>query len=195
MLATSPTTRASAMAIAGGILVFLSVAAELVYPVQDADGTSREPAIHALYLAVWAVGIALIAAMALGLRARFAQGEGSRKGTVGCWLVVAGAAAFAVFGLGQLFGILFGVDVEALFVLFLLAFPLLVVGFVLIGLAMRRAGGWGWILAFVAAAGFLLALLAEMDPWHDIGFLTGALAVAAFGCALNATGPRTMPGS
>jgi hypothetical protein len=181
------------MAIVGGVLVFVSVAAELVYPVQDADGASREPAIHAIYLAVWVVGWALIAAAALGLRARFMQGEQARKGTVGSWLAVAGAAAFAVFGLGQLFGILFGVDVEALFVLFLLAFPLLVVGFALIGLAMRRAEGVAWVVAFVAAAGFLLALLAEMDPWHDIGLLTGALAVAAFGWVLKTTRFRTMP--
>ena len=183
------------MAIAGGILVFVSVAAELVYPVQDADAASREPAIHAIYLAVLVVGWALIAAMAVGLRSRFAQGEGSRKGAVGSWLVVAGAVAFAVSGLGLLFGILFGVDMEALFALVLLAFPLLVVGFVLIGLAMRRADGVAWVLAFVAAAGFLLAVLAEMDPWHDIGLLTGALAVAAFGWALNASGPRRRPGS
>ena len=192
MPAASPTTRTSAMAIAGGILVFVSVGAELLYPVQDADGASREPAIHAVYVAVWVVGLTLIAAMALALRARFARGEGSRKGTIGSWLVVAGAAAFAVSGFGQLFGILFGIDVEALFVLVLLAFPLLVVGFVLIGLAMRATDGLAWILAFVAAAGFLLALLAEMDPWHDIGLLTGALAVAAFGWALNAPGPQAV---
>jgi hypothetical protein len=41
-------------------------------------------------------------------------------------------------------------------------------------------------VAFVAAAGFIVALLAEADPWHDIGLLTGLLAVAGLGVALRA---------
>ena len=185
MTDASSTTRAASMAIAGGILFALSVAAELVFPVQNSDGSSREPLLHAVYLAAWIVGVSLIGAMALGLRALPTGGGRSRKASIGSWLVLAGAAAFAVSGLGQLIGVLAGVQLDAFFVLFLVAFPLLVIGFVLLGLAMRGAGGPVWILAFVAAAGFLVALLAEADPWHDIGLLTGAVAVAGFGVALR----------
>ena len=194
MLDATSRTRSPTMAIAGGTLVFLSVAAELVYPVQDADGSSREPVIHAIYLVAWIVGWVLIGLMALELRGRHADGAGSRKATLGSWFVVAGAAAFAISGLGLLIGVLAGANLEALFVLVLLAFPLLILGFVLIGWAMRRAGGLAWVAAFVAAAGFLLALLAEMDPWHDIGLLGGALAVVGFGAALRRRGTGGVDG-
>jgi hypothetical protein len=186
MLETAPSSRTKTMLIVGGILAALSVAAELVYPVQATDGTTGDPALHALYLAVWTVGWVLIAVAALSLRNL--PSDGGRMATIGSWLLLGGALVFAVFGLAQVLGVLLGIDVEALFVLFLLAFPLVVIGFVLLGLGLRWAGGAAWILAFVAAAGFLLALLAEADPWHDIGLIGGLLAVSAFGLALRARG-------
>ena len=186
MTDASSTTRIAPMAIAGGLLAALSVAAELAFPVQNPDGSSREPVLHAVYLAAWIVGWSLIAAMALGLRGVPAGSKRSRKAGIGSWLVVAGAAAFVISGLGLLIGVLAGVQLDAFFVLVLIAFPLVAIGLVLLGLALREAAGPAWILAFVAAAGFIVALLAEADPWHDIGLLTGLLAVAGLGVALRA---------
>ena len=173
--------RTATVATAGGLLIFASVAAELVHPVQNPDGTSREPMLHAIYLIAWIAGWALVAATAIGLRATVAGAP--RKATIGAWLVVFGAVAFAISGLGLLIGLLSGVYLEALFVLVLVAFPLVVVGCLLLGLAMRRSTGPAWVLMLVAAAGFLVALLADMDPIHDIGLLAGALAIAGAGLA------------
>lgn len=130
----SPTRRPATSLIAGGLLVAASVAAELVHPVQQPDGTSRESLLHAVYLIAWVVG----------------------------WVLVA-LAGLALVGL-----------------------PLLAIGCLLLGLSMRGASGAAWIFLLVAAAGLLVAFLAEVDPIHDIGLIGGALAIAAAGLALRA---------
>lgn len=190
----SPIRRTATAAIAGGLLVATSVAAELVHPVQAADGTSREPVLHAFYLAASIVGWALVAAMAVGLRGVRTQSGGSRMATVGSWLGVVGAAAFVVSNVGLLVGVVAEVYPEALFVLVLVALPLLVVGLALLGLAIRRTSGATTILLLVAAAGLLVALLAEA-PIHDIGLLGGALAMAGTGGALLTTDVGRTDGS
>jgi hypothetical protein len=171
----------------GGALVFGSVAAELVHPVQSADGSSTEPMLHALYLLAWIVGWSLIAFMAIGLRGAISHvGSRSRRLSLGSWLTAGGAAAFVLSGLGLMAGVLTGVNLEAAFVLILLAFPLLVAGYVTLALAMRRGPvpANAWVLLLLGAIGLLVALLAEADPFHDIGLLAGALATSGFGVRL-----------
>lgn len=185
------TPTAATSAIAGGLLAAASVAAELVHPVQAPDGTSREPLLHAVYLIAWVVGWVLVARATLDLR-RLVAGRG-RKGEIGSWLVIGGSAAFAILAVGQLIGIASGVYVEALFVLFLIGLPLVAIGFALLGLALRERTGTAWIFLLVASAGFLVALLAEVDPVHDIGLIGGALAIAVAGYALRANkAPETV---
>jgi hypothetical protein len=170
-------------AITGGLLVAASVAAELVYPVQNSDGTTREPLIHAVYLIAWIVGWILVALAALELR-RLVAGR-DRKGAIGSWLVIGGSAALATSAVGQLVGIAAGVYVEALFVLFVVGLPLVAIGSALLGSVLRETGGTAWVFLLVAATGFLVAFLAEMDPIHDIGLIGGALAFAAAGLAMR----------
>ena len=168
--------------IAGGLLMAISVAAELVHPVQAPDGTSREPMLHAVYLVAWIVGWALVAAMTTGLAS--SDATTGRKGAVGGWLVIIGAVAFGVSGIGQLIGVVAGVQLEVMFILFLVGVPLVVVGCLLLGLAMRGSAWLARVLLIGAAAGFAVALLADMDPIHDIGLIGGAVAVAGAGVAL-----------
>ena len=179
--------RTAVLAMVGGLLIAASVAAELVYPVQTLDGTTREPFLHSIYLIGWIVGWILIAVMATGLARTFATA--GRKAAIGGWLVVIGATGFAVSGLGQLIGVVAGVYLEVMFVLFLIAFPLVVVGCVLLGLAIRRSASPAWLLLVLAAVAFVVALIAEMDPYHDVGLIGGALAVAGAGLALLGVTP------
>lgn len=191
MTALSLPHRSLAPAIVGGLLAAASVAAELVYPVQASDGTSREPIVHALYLAAWVIGWALVAMTAAGLRSAL---PGSRSAAIGSWTAVGGAVAFAVSGLAQLIGVLAaGVPLEAAFVLFLLAFPLLVVANVALGLAVRARSSLAFVLFLLAAVGLLVGFLAEADPFHDIGLIGGVLAMTAAFAVLQQEG-RWTPG-
>lgn len=183
MTDASRTLPAATRAIAGGLLVAAPVAAELVYPVQNSDGTSREPLVHAVYLVAWIVGWVLVAFAAFDLR-RLVAGRG-RKGAIGSWLLIGGSAALGISAVGQLIGIAAGVYLEALFVLFVIGLPLVAIGCALLGLALREGAGTAWIFLLVAAVGFLVAFLAEMDPFHDIGLIGGAIAVAAAGLSLR----------
>lgn len=183
MADASRTLPAATSAIAGGLLVAASVAAELVQPVQNSDGTSREPLLHAVYLIAWIVGWVLVALAGLELR-RLVEGR-DRKGQIGSWLVIGASAALAISAVGQLVGVASGVYIEALFILFVVGLPLLAIGSALLGSALRERAGSAWIFFLVAAVGFLVAFLADMDPVHDIGLIGGAIAIAAAGLALR----------
>jgi hypothetical protein len=185
MADASRTLPAATSAIAGGLAVAASVAAELIHPVQNSDGTSREPLLHAVYLIAWIVGWILVALAALKLR-RLVAGHG-RKGAIGSWLVFGGSVALATSAVGQLIGIAAGVYLEALFILFVVGLPLVAIGCALLGSAPRETAGTAWIFLLVAAAGFLVAFLADTDPIHDIGLIGGAVAIAAAGLALRTT--------
>jgi hypothetical protein len=185
--------RIGPLALIGGVLIFGSVIAELFFPVQSADGTTTVPILHALYLVAWSIGWTLVAVWAVrfctilaGVQAR------SRRLGIGSWMVVGGAAAFVLSALGQLAGVLAGAYLEGFFVLFLVAFPLLVAGLVLLAFATRRTPtrGGTWILLLLGGIGLLVALLAEADPYHDIGLLSGAAAIAAAGARLAWAGDR-----
>jgi len=183
----SQRSSAGSAAIIGGVLALVSVAAELIWPVQNADGTSREPLLHLVYVLAWIAGSSLIGAAVWWMRPLLAaDGALSRKASIGTWLSVAGCAAFALSGVGLLIGIATGSYLEAAFVLFLVAYALLVPGQILLALAMRSvpAFGWGWVLPIIGAIGLLVAFAAETDPYHDIGLLTFPIATVGLGLVL-----------
>ena len=178
-------------AIAGGLLAAGAVVAELIYPVQYGDGTSREPVLHAVYLAAWVVGWALVVVPAAGLRTVL---PASRSATIGSWAAVVGAVALGVSGLVQLIGVLvMGDPPVAAFVLLLLAFPVLVVAGVALALAARSSNSLALGLFLLSAAGFLLALLATVDPYHDIGLVGGILTLTGGMAVLGRSTPHRDP--
>jgi hypothetical protein len=171
---TRLTRRAGVQASVGGVLLAVSLAAELIHPVQTSDGRTTEPVLHTLYLAAWLAGWLLVAMATLGLRAILRRrGATSRAGTVGTWLSVAGAACFALNAIGGLAGVFTGTYYEGAFVLVLVAFPLLIAGNLTLAWAARGSyvPRGTWILLGIGAIGLTVALLAEVDPFHDLGFL------------------------
>jgi hypothetical protein len=153
-----------ASAVAGGLLLAGSVAAELVHPVQASDGAVLEPVPFALYLLAWVAGAALLVRAAAGLPRRTARA-----------LAVIGAALLTVFGAVVLVTGLAGRPLEASFLAFALGLLLAAAGALTGGIAARRP------LLVVAGVGALVALLAPGDPWHDLGLLGFCLAWAADG--------------
>jgi hypothetical protein len=186
MTAPVPDRRTGGAAVAGGLLLAASVAAELVHPVQEPDGALTNPALFAVYLTVWTAGAAAIVVALSGLRApRRLAGMGRAFGLIG-------AASFVAFGLVVVASALAtGAPLEAAFLAFALGLLLLAVGSVLLGLGLHRSGavgGW-WVVLPVAGAGALVALLVEQ--WHDAGmfvFFAGWVLLGA-GCVPRSRRP------
>jgi hypothetical protein len=193
---TEPTAadrRTGGAAVAAGALLFASVAAELVRPVQGPDGTVTNLAGFALYLTGWTAGsVALVVAL-LGLgRARSAAGPLPRTGRIGRGIALAGAILLVAFGVvGLVTGLLGGTPAEWSFLLFAVGLLLMLVAAVPFALGLRRAGGLGgwWIAVLVAGAGALVALGAAVDPWHDLGLFLFFAAWIALGVRLLLPAP------
>lgn len=185
---TATAQRAGRFALLGGVLLFASVAAELIHPVQAPDGTSREPLLHAVYLIAWIVGSACLTLALTGLRSMLRDsGVLSRATGAGAWLSIVGAALFGVLAVGGLVGIVAGTYLEVAFVAFLLAFVLLIPGQLLLARGIGRlpaAVGFSRWLLVVATGGLIVALAADMDPFHDLGLFSFDLAWAAIGVSL-----------
>ena len=191
---TATAQRAGRFALLGGVLLFASVAAELIHPVQAPDGTSREPLLHALYLMAWIVGSACLTIAVIGVRSMLRDaGVHSRAARAGAWLSIVGAALFGVLAVGGLAGIITGTYLEIAFVAFLLAFVLLIPGQLLLARGVGRlpapVGFSRWLLV-VATGGLIVALAADMDPFHDLGLFTFDLAWAAIGVSLMRASAR-----
>jgi hypothetical protein len=164
-VAPSPRTAA----VAGGLLLAGSVAAELVHPVQSSDGAVQEPVLFAGYLLLWIAGAALLVPAAAGLP------RSSRAARIGRVLALAGAVLFTGFAVVVIATGLAGRPLEASFIAFAVGLLLAAAGALTAGIAGRRP------LLAVAGVGALVALLAPGDPWHDLGLLTFCLAWAADG--------------
>ena len=120
----------------------------------------------------------------------------SRATSAGAWLSIIGAALFGVLAVGGLAGIVTGTYLELAFVAFLLAFVLLIPGQLLLARGIGRlpaAVGFSRWLLVVAAGGLIVALAAEMDPFHDLGLFTFDFAWAAVGVSLMRASARTNP--
>ena len=172
------TTSRPSSAVAGGLLLAGSVAAELVHPVQASDGAVLEPVPFAGYLLLWTAGAALLVPAAAALS------RTSRGARIGRVLAVAGAALLTAFGVVVLVTGLADRPLEASFLAFALGLLLAAAGALTVGIAGRRP------LLVVAGAGALVALLAPGDPWHDLGLITFCLAWAVDGVARLRSGDR-----
>jgi hypothetical protein len=187
---TQPTadSRTGLAAVAAGVLLSASVAAELVWTVQRPDGTLTNTPGFALYLAAWIAGVAALVVALLGLGgSRSAAGPLPRGGRIGRGLALAGAVLLGVFGaVGLVTALVTGAPAEQSFLLFAVGLLLIVVAALPLGLGLRRAGGLGgwWLAVVVAGAGALVALGAAVDPWHDVGLFVCFGAWAALGLRL-----------
>jgi hypothetical protein len=189
MTAPVPDRRTGGAAVAGGLLLAVSVGAELVHPVQDPDGSVVSPTLFAVYLGVWTLGAAALVVAQLGLRRTAGL---PRVGRAGAAVSMAGSSLLLAFGLVVVASALAtGAPLEASFLAFAFGLLLLAVGSVLLGLGLRRSGavgGW-WAALPVAGAGALVALLVEQ--WHDAGmfvFFAGWVLLGA-GCVQRSRRP------
>jgi hypothetical protein len=188
---TEPTVvdrRTGRAAVAAGVLLSASVAAELVWTVQRPDGTVTNLGGFALYLAAWTAGaIALVVAL-FGLGgSRSAAGPLPRIGRIGRGIALAGAALLVAFGaVGLVTALVTGAPAEWSFLIFAVGLLLILIAAVPLALGLRRAGGLGgwWVAVLVAGAGALVALGAAVDPWHDLGLFVCFAAWAVLGLRL-----------
>jgi hypothetical protein len=182
--------RTGAAALTAGGLMFVSVATELLWNVQQPDGSVSNLPGFVLFMGGFAAGTAALVLALHGL------GRGSavlsRAGRIGRAISLVGAAlltAFAVLFLGT--GLATGSPLEAAFWLFLLGFLLLIVGSVPLGLGLRRSavlGPW-WAAVLVAGAGAVVAMV-TLSPWHELGLFTFDAAWAALGLRLRSAARR-----
>jgi hypothetical protein len=194
MTGSVPDRRTGGAAVAAGVLLFASVAAERVRPVQRPDGTVTDMSGFALYLTGWTLGATALVVALLGLRR--AAGPLGRTGRIGFAVGLAGAALFAAFG-GVALGtaLLDGAPAEWSFLLFAVGLLLLVVGAVPLALGLRPGlAGW-WTTVLVAGAGAAAPLLVEPDPWHDLGLFVfdGAWTALGLGLLTQRTSAAAQP--
>jgi len=188
MTAPLPSPRTGRAAVAAGVLLFASVAAELLRPVQTADGFLTDVAGFVVYLAAWTLGAGCLVVALSGLR----DATSSRAGRVGRWISLAGAALFTAFGVVALgTAVLAGEPAEWSFLLFAVGLLLLVVGSVPFALGLRHALPGRWVAVLVAGAGAAVALLVEPDPWHDLGLFAFDGAWIALGLGLLTRSAQT----
>jgi hypothetical protein len=188
---TAPDRRTGAAAVAAGVLLFASVAAELLWTVQRPDGTVTNLAGFAVYLTTWTAGAVALVVALLGLGgARSAAGPLPRSGRIGRGIALAGAVLLVAFGaVAVVSALVAGAPAEWSFLLFAVGLLLLLVASVPLALGLRRAGGLGgwWVTVLVAGAGALVALGAAEDPWHDLGLFVFFAAWIALGTGLLRT--------
>ena len=178
--------RTGPAALAAGVLMFVSVATELIWNVQRPDGSVFNTPVFVLFIAGFGLGTAALGVALHGL------GRGgvvlSRTGRAGRATSLAGAAFLTAFAVGYLAtGLVTGTPLETAFWLFLLGFLLLILGSIPLALGLRRAavvGRW-WAAVLVAGAGAFVAML-TLSPWHELGLFTFDAAWAALGLRLLA---------
>lgn len=165
--------RTGGAAVAGGLLLAGSVAAELVHPVQAPDGAVLEPIPFAGYLLLWIAGAALLVRAAAGLP------RSSRAARTGRVLTLAGTVLLTAFAVVVLVTGVAGRPLEASFLAFALGLLLAAAGSLTAGIAARRP------LLVVAGVGALVALLTEQ--LHDLGLFLffGAWVVLGLGVLLR----------
>lgn len=174
--------RTGGAAVAAGVLMFLSVAAELRRPVQDADGSLTDVPGFVFYVVTWTLGAAALAVAVHGLgRVR------STAWRIGRGVSLAGAGLLTAFGaVGLVTALVAGVPAEWSFLLFAVGLLLLALGAVPLALGLRPELPRWWTAVLVAGAGAAVALLAEADPWHDLGLFAFDAAWVALGLGLLA---------
>jgi len=160
-------------AIAAGLLLSASVAAELVHSVES-DGQVLNLPLMLGYIVLYGAGAISLTVALLSLhQLHRATGRPlSRGGRAGIRTALAGSALQVVFSaVAAVTTTITRESPDAAFVFFALGFLLLVIGGVLLAVGLRRAGlvGSAWVFPLVAAVGGIVTILAEADPFHDIG--------------------------
>ena len=171
----APSTRRTALAaILAGALIFAGQAGELIF------GTPSDLAQFVWVLlsfgGVVALGVAL-----LGMRNIIG---GTKPGRVGVWLALVGVVLLGLFSIQVLVEVARTGEVPENFALFGIGFLLALVGQVLFAHDLRPRLGRAWVLPLVAAAGVLVGLAIEADPYHDIGLFVFEGAWVVLGVAL-----------
>ena len=181
-----PQRRTGIAAVSAGVLLFGSVAGELVHQVQRPDGTVTQPVLFAVLLSAWTLGAAALMMAIAGISAATDRRDGRRR-PAGRRTSLVGAGLLCAFGLAVLVaGLISGQPVEASFLLFALGLLLTSVGHTMMALGLRRTGALGrwWLAPMVAAGGALAAVLVFSDPWHDLALFVVDAAWVALGARL-----------
>jgi hypothetical protein len=181
-----PQRRTGIAAVSAGVLLFGSVAGELVHRVQRPDGTVTEPVLFAVLLSAWTLGAAALMVAIAGISATTDQRDRGRR-VAGRRTSLVGAGLLCAFGLAVLVaGLVSGQPVEASFLLFALGLLLTAVGHTMLAIRLRRTGAIGrwWPALLVAAGGALAAVLVFSDPWHDLALFTFDAAWVVLGARL-----------
>ena len=187
---SEPTTpvdrRTGAAALAAGVLMFVSVATELIRNVQRPDGSVFDFPGYIAFMGGFTVGAAALCVALHGLGGAVL----SRAGRIGRGLSLAGAALVTMFGVVHLgTALATGTPLEASFWAFFLGFLLLIAGAVPLALGLRASGGVGGWWAAVLVAGTAAAVaMTTQAPWHEAGLFTFDAAWAALGLRLLAGG-------
>ena len=182
-------------AILAGLLIFAGQAGELVF------GSSSD-LVGLVYVLLVGGGVAALGVALWGLR-RLAGS--TRRGRVGVWLALAGVAVLGLFIVQVVINVIITRDLPQNFILFALGVLLVLVGQLLFARDLRPHFGKAWLIPIVAAAGAVVALTIEADPYHDIGLFIFESAWVALGVILmrrkssaevtqaNEVGPGVLP--
>jgi hypothetical protein len=186
-------SRTKLAAIAAGLLLSGSVAAELIHPVES-DGEVVNLPLSLGYLVLYGAGaICLtVALQSLHTLHRAAGRPLSRWGRAGIRTALAGSAMQIVFSAAAaVITTTTRESPDAAFVFFGVGFLLLIIGSVLLAVGLRRAGllGSAWAFPLVAALGGILAILVEGDPFHDTGLFVFFTAWVGVGLAAARRSP------
>lgn len=174
-LAPRSTRRTALAAILAGALIFAGQAGELLF------GTPTD-----LVQFVWVLlSVGGVVALGVALLGMSDLIGGTKPGRVGVRLAVAGAVLLALFSIQVLVEVARTGGVPENFALFGLGFLLALVGQLLFAHDLRPRLGHAWVLPLVAAAGVLVGLAVEADPYHDIGLFVFEGAWVMLGVALR----------
>ncbi|MGY1985365.1 hypothetical protein ACI792_03990 [Blastococcus sp. SYSU DS0669] len=194
---TDPTAvdrRTGAAALIAGVLMFVSVATELIWNVQRPDGSVSDVPVYVLFLGGFALGTVALAVAVHGLGRGRTGAALSRAGRIGRSISLTGAGLLTVFAVVHLgTGLATGTPLEASFWAFFLGFLLLIAGAVPLALGLRRSpvvGAW-WVTVLVAGIAAAVAMSAQA-PLHEIGLFTFDAAWAALGLRLLSGHPATV---
>jgi hypothetical protein len=168
-------------AILAGLLIFAGQAGELAF------GSPSNLA-GVVYVLLFGGGVVALGLALWGLRTLVGS---TRRGRVGVWLALAGVALLGVFIIQVLIQVIRTGEVPQNFVVFALGFLLALVGHLLFARDLRPHLGKAWVTPLIAAAGAVVALTIEADPYHDIGLFVFEGAWVALGVALLRLNPNS----
>lgn len=194
---TTNSVRNGWTAIAGGVLLMMSLGIELIHPGQEPDGTVLDPVTSAVVIAMWGLGMLCFAATVLHVRALHQEAELplSRVGRAGVRLTVAGSTLQVLFAMVYaVTQAATGKGWDAAFLLFALGFLFLIVGGALLGFGVRREGALRSAAApfWVGAAAAFVAIVVFIDPWHDIALFVYASTWISLGMILRRDSRRSV---